>query len=98
VGKWTFLEIVPPEKLVVIVSFSDAQGGVTRHPLSAAWPLETLSTTTLTEHDGKTTLTLAWSAFNATDTERQTFDSNHAGMTQGWSGTMEQLTAYLARA
>jgi uncharacterized protein YndB with AHSA1/START domain len=96
-GKWTFREIVPPEKLVVVVSFSDAKRGVTRHPLSATWPLETLSTTTLTERDGRTTLELRWVAINATEAERKTFDSSHESMTQGWGGTMEQLTAYLAK-
>ena len=95
-GKWTFVEIVPPEKLVVIVSFSDASGGVTRHPLSASWPLETLSTTTFTERDGQTTLTLHWSAHHATEAERKIFDSSHDGMTQGWGGTMAQLTEYLS--
>ncbi len=95
-GKWTFLEIAPPEKLVLINSFSDANGGVTRHPMSATWPLETLSATTFTERDGKTTLTLRWLPHNATEVERQTFDTSHAGMTQGWSGTMAQLETYLA--
>jgi len=96
-GKWIFREIVPPEKLVVVTSFSDAQGGVTRHPLSASWPLETLSTTTFAGKDGKTTLTLRWVAINATDEERQAFDAAHDSMTQGWGGTIEQLTAYLAK-
>ena len=94
-SKWTFVEIVPPEKLVAIVSFSDAQRGVTRHPMSATWPLETLSITTFTEHGGKTLLTLQWTAHHATEIERQTFDGAHDGMTQGWGGTMDQLTAYL---
>jgi uncharacterized protein YndB with AHSA1/START domain len=66
-GKWTFREIVAPEKLVVVVSFSDAEGGITRHPMSPTWPLETLGTTTFAEHDGKTTITVRWSALtNAT--------------------------------
>jgi uncharacterized protein YndB with AHSA1/START domain len=94
-GKWTFREIVPPEKLVLIASFSDANGGLTRHPLSATWPLESLSTTTFTEHEGKTTMKLRWVPLNATDIERQTFDSSHDGMKQGWGGTMDQLAAYL---
>ncbi len=97
-GKWTFKEINPPEKLVLVSSFSDAQGGITRHPMSATWPLETLSTTTFTEEAGKTTLTLRWSAYHATEAEQTTFDSAHAGMTQGWGGTMAQLEAYLAEA
>jgi hypothetical protein len=33
----------------------------------------------------------------ASDEERKTFDDNHASMSQGWSGTMEQLEAYLAK-
>ena len=96
-GKWTFREIVPPEMLVTIVSFSDARGGVTRHPLSANWPLETLSIITLTEHAGKTTLTLRWAPHGVTEIERQAFDASHEGMRQGWAGTMEQLEAYLAQ-
>ncbi|HTZ21855.1 MAG TPA: SRPBCC family protein [Opitutaceae bacterium] len=96
-GKWTFREIVPPEKLVVIVSFSDAQGGVTRHPLSPTWPLETLSTMTLAEHAGQTELTLRWAPHAATEAERLTFDLSHESMKQGWTGTLDQLAAYLAR-
>jgi uncharacterized protein YndB with AHSA1/START domain len=97
-GKWTFLEIVPPEKLVAIVSFSDAQGGVTRHPMSPQWPLETLSTVTFAEKAGRTTLTIEWSAHNASEAERKTFDDSHPNMTLGWGGTMDQLAAHLARA
>ena len=95
-GKWIFKEIVPPQKLVVVVSFSDAQRGVSRHPLSATWPLETLATTTFSEQAGKTTVNLRWIAYNATEEERKTFDAAHDSMTQGWGGTMEQLTTYLA--
>ncbi len=97
-GKWTFREIVSPERLVVIVSFSDEAGGITRHPWSPDWPMETLSTMTLTEHEGKTTLTIRWAPFNATESERKTFAAGHGSMQQGWTGTLDQLAAYLARA
>jgi len=96
-GKWTFREIVVPEKLVLISVFSDKNGGITRHPMAPDWPRETLSTTTFTENGGKTTVTLRWAAHNATDIERKTFDAAHAGMTQGWSGTFAQLEQYLAK-
>jgi uncharacterized protein YndB with AHSA1/START domain len=96
-GKWTFREIVPQEKLVVVVSFSDADKGVTRHPMSADWPLETLSTTTFTESGGKTTIRLEWRAINASEKERDTFDAAHDSMTQGWGGTMAALDTYLAK-
>ena len=94
-GKWTFRDIVAPERLVVVVQFSDEAGGVTRHPLSATWPLATLSTTTLADDGGGTLLTLHWQALDASAAEEQTFDSSHAGMAQGWGGTMQQLDAYL---
>lgn len=95
-GKWTFREIVAPERLVTVVQFSDAQGGVTRHPWAPTWPLYTLSTATFEDQAGKTLLTLDWRALNASETEAQTFNAAHAGMTQGWGGTMDALAAYLA--
>jgi uncharacterized protein YndB with AHSA1/START domain len=95
-GKFVYREIVAPERIVLVNCFSDAAGGITRHPFAATWPLQTLSTTTLTEHDGKTTLTIEMQPLDATPEERQTFDGAHGGMRQGWAGTFEQLAEYLA--
>ena len=95
-GKWTFREIVAPERLVVVVQFSDESGGVGRHPLAPDWPLYTLSTTTLADAGGITTLRLDWRALDATEAQEQLFNSSHAGMRQGWGGSMDQLDAYLA--
>jgi uncharacterized protein YndB with AHSA1/START domain len=98
-GKFVYREIVPPEKLVFINSFSDEKGGVTRHPMAPTWPLESLSTFTFEEQPGgKTKFTVRWSPHNATEEERKTFDAGHASMNQGWGGTMEQLGAYLEKA
>ena len=33
-----------------------------------------------------------------TDEERKTFDASHASMNQGWTGTLDQLAGYLAKA
>ncbi len=96
-GKFVYREIVVPERIVLVNSFSDEKGGITRHPMAPDWPLEMLSTTTFTENQGKTTISLRWSALNATDAERKTFDSSHEGMTQGWTGTFDQLDEYLAK-
>jgi uncharacterized protein YndB with AHSA1/START domain len=97
-GRFVYREIVAPERLVFIVSFSDEKGGVTRHPWSATWPLHILSTVTFAEHDGKTTVTVRWVPHAATDTERETFDAGRESMRQGWTGTLDQLAAYLAKA
>lgn len=97
-GKFIYREIVAPERLVFIVSFSDASGGVTRHPWVPNWPLETLSTVTFTEHEGKTRITVRWVPHSATEIERKTFEDGRGSMRQGWTGTLDQFDAYLARA
>lgn len=95
-GKWIYREICPPEKLVLVQHFSNVEGGVTRHPGSTTWPEHTLSTMTLAEQqDGKTLIQLEWQAYEATDEEVATFNSAFDSMTQGWSGTFEQLDNYL---
>jgi uncharacterized protein YndB with AHSA1/START domain len=96
-GKFTYRQIVAPERLVLVSSFSDEDGGITRHPLSPTWPLEMLSTTTLVERGGKTILTIECSPLDPTEEERQTFDGSHDNMNAGWSGTFEQLAEYLAK-
>ena len=97
-GKWVYREIVKPERMVVIVSFSDEKGGTVRSPFSADWPLQTLSTMTLTEQGGKTTFTIEWAPFEATEAERKTFAAGHDSMRQGWTGTLDKLAAHLAKA
>jgi uncharacterized protein YndB with AHSA1/START domain len=96
-GKWTYRDIVPPERLVIVQSFSNAEAQITRHPFAPDWPRETLSTTTFTEKEGKTTITIHWSPFNATELEQQTFDHARPSMTQGWTGTFDQLADYLEK-
>ena len=39
-GKWVFREIVAPERIVLVNSFSDAAGNLTRHPMAPTWPRE----------------------------------------------------------
>jgi len=97
-GRMVYREIVPPEKIVFVNSFSDEKGGLTRHPMSPTWPIEMLSVFTFEEQPGgKTKFTVRWSPLNPTAEEQKTFDAGHASMTGGWSGTMEMLEAYLAK-
>jgi uncharacterized protein YndB with AHSA1/START domain len=97
-GKFVYREITPPERMVFIVSFSDENGGTTRHPMAPTWPLQMINTLTLTERDGKTTLTLRGGAYEATEEERATYKAGHASMQGGFSGTFDQLETYLAKA
>ncbi len=95
-GKWEFLEIIAPERLVIIQYFSDPQGGVTRHPLSATWPLRTHSITRFDEGDGETLMTIASTPYQAEPGEIATFDAARPLVQQAWGGTMGQLVRFLA--
>ena len=97
-GKFVYREIAAPERIVFVNSFADEAGGTIRAPFSATWPLEVLNTLTLTEENGKTTLVLRGGPINATPEEQKTFEGNFKSMEQGFSGTMDQLAEYLAKA
>ena len=47
---------------------------------------------------GKTKFTVSWEPHNATEEERKTFEAGRDSMRMGWSGTLEKLEAYLAKA
>jgi uncharacterized protein YndB with AHSA1/START domain len=96
-GRFVYREIVKPEHIVFINSFSDANGGLTRAPFAGNWPLEVLNNLALTEEDGKTTLTLRGRPINASEEERKMYASMFRSMEQGFGGTFDQLAAYLAK-
>ncbi len=97
-GRFVYRVIDAPSRLVFIVSFSDPQGGVTRHPWSENWPLETLSSVIFEDLGAKTRVTVQWVPHDsASEIERNTFDQGRESMKQGWGGTMDQHAAYLAR-
>jgi len=96
-GKFVYKEIIPPQKIVFISSFSDKNGNTTRGPFDIDFPLEILNIVTFVEYDGKTTMSLIATPINPTDSQRKTFDDLNKSMQQGYTGTFEQLTEYLMR-
>ena len=95
-GRFVYREIVAPERITFVSSFSDEQGGLSRHPSHMTWPIEMLTNFLFEERGGKTYLTITSSALNASGEEQRTFDDGHDSMKGGWGGTLNQLTAYLA--
>ncbi len=63
-GKFVHRELVAPERMVSIVSFTDEKGSPVRHPMRPTWPLEV---------------------------------PGREGMRPGFTGTLDQLAAYLAK-
>jgi uncharacterized protein YndB with AHSA1/START domain len=95
-GKWHYLEVVRQQKLVSIVSFTDEKGTIISHPGSPSWPKEIHSTVTFTDNkSGKTEVLVEWKAYNATNTESQTFADGKESMNQGWGGSFDQLAECL---
>lgn len=95
-GRFIYKEIIAQKKISFIVSFSDKDGGIRRHPMAPDWPLEVLSTVEFTEENGKTTLILSSTPVNASETEINTFEGGFASMNQGFKGTLDQLEEYLS--
>lgn len=96
-GRWVYREVVKPEKLVFLASFSNEKAEVTKTPFGDDWPLEWLSTITFTEDEGRTRVTVQWAPFNATEAQEKVFAAGYASMNNGWSGTFEQLATYLTQ-
>ena len=96
-GKFVYRQVIAPERLVFVNSFSDKDGGTTRHFASPTWPLEVLNVLTLTEHNGRTTLALKGTPINATAQERKTFADGFESMQKGFGGTLDQLDEYVAK-
>ena len=98
-GRFAYREIVKPERLVWINSFSDKDGGLTTHPMSPTWPREMHTTVTFKDLGGKTEVTVAWVPVEgSTELERATFEAGRPSMTMGWTGTLDQFAGYLAKA
>ena len=95
-GLFVYREIVRPEKLVFVNSFSDPKGGIGTHPMNPTWPRQMLTTVSFEEQGGKTKVTVHWVPLDgSTDLERKTFEEGRDSMKMGWSGTFEQFAAYL---
>ncbi|MBS0211530.1 MAG: SRPBCC domain-containing protein [Planctomycetes bacterium] len=95
-GRWVFRQVVAPELLSFVASFSDADGGVTRHPFAPEWPLEVLSIVHFSDVGDKTQIEMIGLPIHASEQERQIFRGGRDSMQHGWTGTLDELAAFLA--
>jgi uncharacterized protein YndB with AHSA1/START domain len=94
-GRFFYIEIEEPERIVFINSFSDEAGNVVRPPFEDPWPAEIMNVLTLTELEDTTILTLRGKPHNATPEESQTYADGFSSMQQGFGGTFDQLEEFL---
>jgi uncharacterized protein YndB with AHSA1/START domain len=98
-GRAEYLEIDKPSRLVYTQQFCDENENVTRHPMAPTWPETMLTVVQLTaESNSRTRVTITWQPHGAvTAEELDTFVKAKGGMTQGWTGSFDQLETYLSK-
>ena len=62
---------------------------MTRHPISATWPLEMLSTATFARPRRQDDSDDQVVPLNPSPDERQTFEAGRDNVRQGWTGTVD---------
>lgn len=96
-GRFVYKEIIAPERLTFVMSFSDKDCNIAPAPFfDGKWPREIWNELTLTEEGGTTRLKLTGKPMNATTEEMELYLSMIDNMQQGFSGTFAQLDEYLA--
>lgn len=97
-GMIKYKEITPYSRLVYAQSFSDKDGGITAHPMAPTWPMEMLTVFDfISEGENQTRLKISWINTRVSDDEANTFHAAHAGMTGGWTGSLDKLQHYLSQ-
>ncbi|HLP11473.1 MAG TPA: SRPBCC domain-containing protein [Flavobacteriales bacterium] len=95
-GVFVYHEITPHDRIVFSSGFADETGNFIRAPFANTFPLEIKNTWTLTEKNGKTTLTLTGGPVKASSEERAFYEGMFPSMQQGFAGTFDQLENYLS--
>ena len=95
-SKFVFREIEPMSRLVWVHGFADAEVNRIRAPFAAQFPLEMLTRVLFADEGEGTRIELSWTPLDATPEEEAFFASMMESMNGGWSGSFEQLDAFLA--
>jgi uncharacterized protein YndB with AHSA1/START domain len=96
-GLFKYGNIVNPDLIEFVNSFSDEDGSICKPPFPIEFPLEISNQITLHENNGITTLTLEGQPLNATPVQEATFYSMINNISEGFAGTFKQLESYLAK-
>ena len=95
-GRFTYRDVIAPERLAFVLSFADADANIIRAPFDAVWPLELLCENLFQDEGGKTRVTMASAPLDASDEERASFEQGRDGLKAGTGASLDELDAYLA--
>lgn len=95
-GLFVYKNIIRPDLIEFVNSFSDASGNITKPPFDIDFPQEVFNKLTFTEDRGTTTIRLEAYPINATKQQEAVYYSITQSMEEGFSGTFDQLEKFLA--
>ena len=95
-SKMSFLDVVPPEKLVWHHSSTDADWNVVANPMMPDWPRVLLTTVMFVDNGDQTEVCLTQVPIDATAAEIACFAEKMAGMDNGWGGGYKIIDEMLA--
>ncbi|MDG1825341.1 MAG: SRPBCC domain-containing protein [Henriciella sp.] len=91
-----YTEVVKPERLVMLMSTTDADWNLAANPMMPDWPRVLLTTVTFEDAGSKTKMRLEWSPHEATDAEIACFVGVVENLGKGWGAGMVMLEEMLA--
>lgn len=95
-GVQQFVEIVPKKRIVYLQSFSNMEGGLSRHPMAPSWP-SYMQVTAMYEdsYSGNVTYTISCVPHDSDEVGIATFDGARSAMQTGFEVSFAKLDAYL---
>ncbi|WP_066584227.1 SRPBCC family protein [Sphingomonas pruni] len=96
-SKFVFEQVDPPSRLAWIHGFADEHGARIRAPFAPLFPLELRTTVRFVEAGDSTRVTVDWVPIDASPEEEAFFANMMDSMSGGWTGSFDQLDAYLAQ-
>ncbi len=90
-----YIEVAPPERLVMLMSSTDEAWTVTANPMMADWPKVLLTTVTFAQQGAQTKMQLVWAPHEASEAEIACFSASIEGMGKGWGAGMDLLAELL---
>lgn len=91
-----YTDVVEPERLVCLMSNTDADWNLAPNPMMPDWPRVLLTTVTFEEAGGRTKMRLTWVPHEASAAEIACFAAAIDGMGKGWAAGMVVLAELLA--
>ncbi len=93
--KSVYTEVSAPERLVMLMSTTDADWAPTPNPMMPDWPATLLTVVTFEDSGGTTKMRLEWSPHEATEAEIACFAAAVENLGKGWGAGMKMLEALL---